>query len=280
MKYQAVIIDLDGTLLNDNNEFATNNVEAIRDALDEGYAITLASGRPHALMLPFAEQLGITMPLICCNGAYQYDIENERVVNGQPIDNQVLPQLIDNLDSEQFDFTLYSSNGIFATHTSNHYEGLRKQLMKFNVESPISIVPSLNKLKESCGDVYKILVSSSDKQALHQLRASLRSSLQAELSTPNKLDITQLNVNKGQSALDWLSQFDFNPNNTIAFGDGDNDTELFKAVGEPIAMANASPDLRRLANLIVTDNNGCGIGQYLRFIIREGRHSCQHSYSY
>ncbi len=298
MKYQAIIIDLDGTLLNDHNQISVNNVEAIQQALNEGYQVTLASGRPHQLMLPFANLLGITAPLICCNGAYQYNAERNEYCDTQTFNTHQLKQLLGKLSLGQFDFTLYAQNGIYTPRTSSHFQGLERQMTQLGADVHMEIIPSLTELQEVCGGVYKVLVSSSDKQALCQFRDSLTicdslttrnsltihdsltNSLQADLSTPNKLDITCFGVNKGQSAITWLSRHNLNPDLTIAFGDGDNDISLFKAVGEPVAMANASPALRRLANLIITDNNGCGIGQYLRLIVRESQHSCQHSFSY
>ncbi|MGD8112801.1 HAD family hydrolase [Vibrio sp. TRT 17S01] len=280
MKYQAVIIDLDGTLLNDHNQISANNAEAIQQALKAGYHVTLASGRPHDLMLPFAKQLGIHAPLICCNGAYHYDTVKNVHRNVKAFNAQQLAELLTTLNLGHFDFTIYAQNGIYATHASKHFDGLKQQMVQLSVSSNMALIPSLVELQSVCGDVYKVLVSSSDKLALCELRDALRNTLQADLSTPNKLDITCLGVNKGHSASLWLESQHLNPNLTIAFGDGDNDISLFNVVGEPVAMENASPTLRGLANLIITDNNGCGIGQYLRLIIREGQHTCQHSYSY
>ncbi|MDA0150499.1 HAD family hydrolase [Vibrio sp. LaRot3] len=280
MKYQAIIIDLDGTLLNDHNQISDNNIEAIKLALSEGYQITLASGRPHNLMQPFAKQLGIELPLICCNGAYQYHPVQQRVLNSQVIEPQVMASLLDTLNLGQFYFTLYCENGIYATQESSHFNGLKQQIAQLGATGNMQIVASVQELLNQCGDVYKVLVSSQDKVALCQLRDALQADLQADLSTPNKLDITADGVNKGQATLCWLNQFNIKPKQTIAFGDGDNDAEMFRVVGEPVAMANASPALRGLANLIITDNNGCGIGQYLRLVVSEGQHTCQHSYCY
>ena len=280
MKYQAIIIDLDGTLLNDQHQVNPNNADAIKLALREGYQVTLASGRPHNLMLPYANQLGITAPMICCNGAYQYDPVKQRVNHSTIIEGEQLNQLLETLNIGQFNFTIYAQNGTFATQESAHFLGLKKQMEMNNAQGDIAIIELIEELKARCGDVYKILASSDDKVALCQLRDALKTYLQADLSAPNKLDITGFGVNKGQATLCWLNQQNLTPKSTIAFGDGDNDAEMFRVVGEPVAMANASPALRGLANLIITDNNGCGIGEYLRQIVSEGQHTCQHSYSH
>ena len=280
MKYQAIIIDLDGTLLNDQHQVNPNNADAIKLALREGYQVTLASGRPHNLMLPYANQLGITAPMICCNGAYQYDPMQQRVNHSTTIEGEPLNQLLETLNVGQFYFTIYAQNGTFATQESAHFLGLKKQMEMNNAQGEMAIITSIEELKTRCGDVYKILASSDDKVALCQLRDALKIYLQADLSAPNKLDITGFGVNKGQATLCWLNQQNLTAKSTIAFGDGDNDAEMFRVVGEAIAMANASPALRGLANLIITDNNGCGIGEYLRLIVSEGQHTCQHSYSH
>ncbi len=144
----------------------------------------------------------------------------------------------------------------------------------------LQIIPTLTELIARSGDVYKVLVSSQDKESLNQLRDSLKTHFQADLSTPNKLDITSKAATKGHALQQWLNDQRISSHNTIAFGDGDNDASMFRLVGEPVAMANASPALKGMANLIVTNNNGCGIGQYLRLIVQEGQHTCQNTFSY
>lgn len=85
MKYQAVMIDLDGTLLSDDEQICVTNKEAIYLAVKNGYQVSLASGRPHQLMMPYVDQLQLSLPIICCNGAYIYDPKTLRVQNQHPL---------------------------------------------------------------------------------------------------------------------------------------------------------------------------------------------------
>ncbi|MFC1236418.1 Cof-type HAD-IIB family hydrolase [Vibrio sp. F74] len=280
MKYQAVIIDLDGTLLSDDDQICAMNKEAIALALNNGYKVSLASGRPHELMMPYVEQLKLSLPIICCNGAYLYDPKTKQVSNQQSIDTGFVTELLGLLNDSHFDFTIYSSNGVFAQQTSNHTTSLEHKAKTIYTDLTVSIVPNVAELIAQVGDVYKVLVSSQDKGALNQLRDALQTRCQADLSAPNKLDITSLTATKGFALEQWLITQNIPTHNTIAFGDGDNDASMFRLVGEPVAMENASPALKGLANLIVTNNNGCGIGQYLRLTVQEGQHKHQHSFSY
>ncbi|MEZ8065990.1 HAD family hydrolase [Vibrio sp. FF145] len=280
MKYQAVMIDLDGTLLSDAEQICVTNKQAICLAVNNGYQVSLASGRPHQLMMPYVDQLQLSLPIICCNGAYIYDPKTQRVQHQHTISHESLTGLLSLLNDGHFAFTIYSSKGIFAQKESTHTKGLEKKAEVINAAMELQIIPTLTELIARSGDVYKVLVSSQDKESLNQLRDSLRMHFQADLSTPNKLDITSKAATKGHALQQWLNDQRISSHNTIAFGDGDNDASMFRLVGEPVAMANASPALKGMANLIVTNNNGCGIGQYLRLIVQEGQHTCQNTFSY
>ncbi len=266
MRYQAFVLDLDGTLLGDNDQINEVNLNAVRSVIQNGYTVTLASGRPHALMQPYTELLGITESIICCNGAYLYDPLEDQVVMSRAFGPEQLLKLLSLLNQHQLDFTLYSSEGVFAQKSSKHLSELRQKAKSLNSDVPIEIIAEISELVGKVGDVYKLLVSSDDKSQLCELRDTLHSTLQVDLSSPNKLDITPKDVSKGNALNHWLEQRQIPAKSVVAFGDGDNDLSMFDVVGEPVAMENASPSLKNRANLIVTDNNGCGIGQYLRMI--------------
>lgn len=270
MKYQAIIIDLDGTLLDDQNQIGSANQDSIELAQKHGFKVTLASGRPHQLMLGYAEQLNLTEPMICCNGAYLYTPKSKKVEKEHTFDIQLLSNLLTSLNDAQFDFTLYTRAGVFAQKESTHTRNLAAIARELRVSMPIHFHSVLSELLKHSGEVYKVLVSSPNKHALCEFRNSIQSLCHADLSTPTKLDLTALKVNKGLAVSAWLKAKNIPSNAAIAFGDGDNDASMFRCVGEPVAMANASPALKGLANLIVTDNNGCGIGQHLRFVVQEG----------
>jgi|GEM_PF-1575000 len=272
MKYQAIVLDLDGTLLNEQNQINEVNSAAVRLAVEHGYRVTLASGRPHQMMLPFAKQLNIQEPLICCNGVYQYDLQTNIKLAPKAIETHSLTLLLNLLNDGQFDFTVYAENGIFALQPSAHIKGIASQGDVLNVDLAVQIVADLASLIRQAGAVFKILVPCQDSAALIELRRDISAHFKADLSTPNKLDITAKSASKGSALKHWLKQCGIASHRAVAFGDGDNDKSMLQSVGEPVAMANASPSLKGIANLIITDNNGCGIGQYLRLIIQEGQY--------
>ena len=276
MNYQAFVLDLDGTLLGDNDQINQVNLNAIRQAIQLGYKVTLASGRPHSLMLSYASELGIKEPLICCNGAYLYHPEKQQVIAESAFARDDLLVLLSSLEQQGFFYTLYTSEGIFASRTSDHLADLELKTRRQDGDISLGIIPDLAQLPVSAGRVYKALVTHHDHQSLDRLHTELSNHYSVDFSAPGKLDITAKGVSKGVALNLWLKNRGLQPEQVVAFGDGDNDISMFDSVGEPVAMENASPSVKRKANLIVTDNNGCGIGQYLRMITLESSAARHH----
>ena len=62
------------------------------------------------------------------------------------------------------------------------------------------------------------------------------------------VDIIPANGGKGAAIQGVLGYYHLNPEQAIAFGDGNNDIEMLKAVGTGIAMANSSEHLKEVAD--------------------------------
>lgn len=66
-------VDMDGTLLRDDKSIAPEDVAAIRAAPAYGIAVTIATGRLTTGALPVARELGLSVPLVCADGAVLVD---------------------------------------------------------------------------------------------------------------------------------------------------------------------------------------------------------------
>ncbi len=64
------------------------------------------------------------------------------------------------------------------------------------------------------------------------------------------VDIIPANGGKGIAIKKLLEYYHLEPEEAIAFGDGNNDIEMLQAVGTGIAMANASEQLKAVADQV------------------------------
>lgn len=66
-------VDMDGTLLRDDKTIAPEDREAIESASERGIAVTIATGRLTTGALPIARELGLSLPIVCADGAVLVD---------------------------------------------------------------------------------------------------------------------------------------------------------------------------------------------------------------
>ena len=70
MQIKLIASDMDDTLLNNNRQISPRNEAAIKKAIEAGIVFTLASGRMYCSMQPYAQKLGLDVPLVSYNGDY------------------------------------------------------------------------------------------------------------------------------------------------------------------------------------------------------------------
>src|SRR5215204_4341423 len=68
-RFRLLALDIDGTLVNSQNELTPATREAILRAKAAGIEVVLATGRRYSRVLPLVEPLGLKVPLITASGA-------------------------------------------------------------------------------------------------------------------------------------------------------------------------------------------------------------------
>ena len=84
-RYQAIALDMDGTLLNRDHKISSATRAALAQARAHGIKVLLVTGRHFMTARPFHHELALDTPIICSNGAYLYDPVQERILAGDPL---------------------------------------------------------------------------------------------------------------------------------------------------------------------------------------------------
>ena len=95
---RLVVIGIEGALLRADGRLAEGEVLACRAAMDAGCTIALAGARPPRSMMPIAEAMRLSAPLIAYNGALIWDRSVDggaRVVHHEPLDAETAREVID-----------------------------------------------------------------------------------------------------------------------------------------------------------------------------------------
>ena len=71
-------------------------------------------------------------------------------------------------------------------------------------------------------------------------------------------------VNKAAGLKQLLAHFGDDFSNLMAFGDEENDLEMIQAAGIGVAMENAIPQVKAVAQAVTKNNDADGVAYYLR----------------
>ena len=83
-------------------------------------------------------------------------------------------------------------------------------------------------------------------------------------SAPFYLEILPKTVDKGQALLHLASKLHLSPEQVMAVGDQENDQAMLEVAGLPVAMDNASPELKKIAKVVTRSNDESGVAYALR----------------
>ncbi|MCW9698706.1 pyridoxal phosphatase [Avibacterium sp. 20-129] len=266
MDYKLVAFDLDGTLLNSQGQILSQNKDAIKKLQQQGIKVLLVTGRHHTAVIPYYVELGLTTPIICCNGTYVYDVQNDEVLAANPLSQQQAQQIYDTAAKHHCHLLMYSRNAMNYAELNPHME----KFLKWVASCPESVRPLVRKVEsiqtviDHDKPIWKCVISAQNKEIMNQVVAELPiEQFSCEWSWVDRVDIANAGNTKGARLLEVLKQWNIAPQQVIAFGDNHNDTSMLTAVGLGVAMGNAEEEVKHQAKLTTTSNDEPGIAQVL-----------------
>lgn len=129
--------------------------------------------------------------------------------------------------------------------------------------------PGLDRLSEIGVTVNKLILLD-DEEKLVRLRPILTSFLNNRASftsaVPGMLEVLPPGASKGYGVLKLLEHMNISPEDTVAFGDGENDIEMLELVGYGVAVDNAKDLLKRVAKYGTKTNDEYGVASILELL--------------
>ncbi|MEE6031465.1 pyridoxal phosphatase [Avibacterium paragallinarum] len=266
MNYQAVAFDLDGTLLNSQGQILAENKQAIAQLKQQGIKVMLVTGRHHTAVIPYYVELGLDTPIICCNGTYVYDVQNDKVLAANPLSQQQAQQILDTATKHHCHLLMYSRNAMNYAELNPHMEKFLKWVASCpeNVRPLVRKVESIQEVIDHDTPIWKYVISTPNRAIMENVIADLPvEQFSCEWSWVDRVDIANAGNTKGSRLLEVLQQWQISPQQVIAFGDNHNDISMLTAVGLGVAMGNAEDEVKHQAKLTTTSNDEAGIAEVL-----------------
>lgn len=267
MGYQAVAFDLDGTLLSPNATILESSKLAIQKVREKGIKVYFVTGRHHTAVRPYYAELGLDTPVVCCNGTYVYDFQNEKVVIGNPLPPQVASQLINNAQAQGIHTAVYFQDAMTYETLNIHFE----KFQKWVASCPESVRPNVYQVDnfqqeiDKGTTIWKVLISDPDLVKLQNFVEKLPlDQVSPEWSWVDRVDITSVGNSKGARLAELLKIEGIDPQNVIAFGDNFNDISMLETVGLGIAMGGSEEEVQQKAKKTIGSNSEDSIANELK----------------
>ena len=250
-KIQAIYFDIDGTLIGfDAKEMTKTMLNTLHRLRKKGIKLFLATGRPPLFIHNNLSNMSDFDGIVALNGSCV--LIDDEMIRQEYLDPQDVALLRNYAVSCGETFLFVQSDKIFVS-PPDHVQRIRLAKKGDPLET------DLNKMDtDKVSQI--IMFSGAEKSA--ELEQSLVHTRRLSFSATSA-DFIPETSGKGRGIEAVNTHFGFKTENTLAFGDAENDIPMFKAVGCAVAMGHALPDVKAQANDVTDSVENEGITQYL-----------------
>lgn len=267
MKYRALALDLDGTLVDSRKNISRENKEAIWRAIDNGIAVIIATGRPTLGVRHIIQELELKK-----RGGYSLNYNGGRIEeckSGQIIVEHILPQecirTINKLAHNTGNYACtYYENQIVAESDTDEY--VLKEA--FCNSTTVKKVDDFAEFVDY--PVNKCLVVGEHEKLLpvqEKLKEMFPDKLDVFFSESYFLEVVPKNVAKSQGIIQVAKALNITADEVVACGDGLNDIPMLEVAGLGVAMDNAYPAVKEVADMIAPSNDDNGVAWVIDNVI-------------
>ena len=266
---KVIFLDVDGTLVNYENQIPNSAIEAIRKARANGHLVFICTGRSKAEVSADIWEIGLD-GMIGGNGSF-VEFRGETVFH-QVIAEQTAKEVVDWLFANNLEFYLESNNGLFAS--PNFAKAALPVMEKYMARKGITAQNAAAKFLEQ-------MIYSKTKEELYRtdlnkisfILNSYQDHLNSKIAFPNLVaktwggagetalfgDLGVKDIDKAYAIDLLLKKINIDKKDTIAFGDAAVDIPMFEYCEIGVAMGNGGESIKKIADLITDSVDEDGI---------------------
>ena len=259
---KLIVSDMDGTLLNENNEVSPRFFRQFQKLKTRNIHFVAASGRQYHSLIEKLEPIKNQISIIAENGGIlQHDNTVKALLKLTNADVDLCIKILRTIENAYVVLCgsqsayIESSNEEFISRLKEYYTAVKsvEDLTKFKSDEFLKI--AVFHLESSENFVYPHV-------------KHLENDYQVIVSGQNWLDISHPQSNKAYALKILLEKMDFTPDETLIFGDYNNDIEMMKLAKYSVAMKNAHPNVKRIAKFETNSNTNEGVEEVIEQVLK------------
>ena len=260
MKYKLLVLDVDGTLLNDEREISKRTLAALLKVQQMGVRIVLASGRPTYGLMPLAKTLELGNYggfVLSYNGCQIIKAQNGEILFERRINPEMLPYLEKKARKNGFAIFTYHNDTLITDSPDNEYIKNEALLNNLKIIREDEFSTAIDFAPCKC-----MLVSDKEKALIgleQHWEKRLAGTLDAFRSEPYFLEVVPCGVNKANTLGALLEHLGVTREEVIAVGDGVCDVTMLQLAGMGVAMGHSQDSVKVCADYVTASNEEDGV---------------------
>lgn len=269
MGIRAIAMDMDGTLLNSKKQITPKTKEMLLKAQKAGIILILASGRPTPALMDFARELCMDENhglLVSYNGSQVTDCQSGSVLFNQAMSVEESRAVLEHL--KKFDRVRPMIDRGEYMYVNNvydnmiHLDGKEINIIERESRGGNFLLCEKRDLAAFVDFPVNKILTAADPEYLQEhyqeMIAPFQDTLNGMFTARFYYEFTAKGIDKAKALDAVLPTVGIGREELVAFGDAQNDASMIRYAGLGIAMENAVPELKAIADEITgsCDNDG------------------------
>lgn len=266
--YKVLALDLDGTVLTDEQKIHPEVKKAIQEA-QHHCEVVIVTGRHHTAAKPYYRELGLNTPIIGCNGTYIYDYQRDRFLIQNAINREDALQFVALANEHQMKLVMYIKEAMVYSRQNPiaYMQRLEQWASQYlpSLRPDIRQIESFSQQIRQTDYIWKFVIEGEVDAVEHLAKHPfIQQQFSGERSWSNRIDFMVKGNNKGARLAEYIASLGYQPSQVMAVGDNHNDISMLNYAGLGVAMNNADPLVKANAQQICsTDNNQDGLAHLI-----------------
>lgn len=266
--YQALVLDLDGTLVTDDGTIHPRTLAALKQAHGRGVRVMIATGRSELGVAPVLAELDMDTPAVVFNGAGLYCPREKRLLEERLLSDRVVQRCFEFAERSRLMPVIQLAGAKYAPHPRDEHEGHALRGLEGLRYVPFAELPREYVIRVTFfsdrhpdSDALAAEVEASIAHPLHVTHFPLNALATHRESALFVVDVQPPCRGKGEALRVLQERYDIPAERVVAVGDADNDLPMLAAAGLSVAMQNSMPRVLAIARRVIGSNNSATIAE-------------------
>ena len=271
---KIIVSDLDGTLLSDSGVIGIETKQLISQLQDCGVIFALATGRLHSAVTGIARELSIKSPIISLDGSMIRSTTDGSRIYESFVKVKHVRRALRFAEEQLLNIVLCHDEAIYYTDRnsnmpmlSDKYGAKYKEVTSYDnyIERTLEVVLFSDAANSMRYVRDRFLFPFSVGSSISFYKSHRRPNI-------SFLEIRRSGSTKGKGFERLLKHLKIKPNQAAVLGDWYNDISLFETNAFKVAVANAIPEIKRMADMVTSkSNNDEGAAKFFKKVLKAKR---------